>query len=84
MTPSELKRQVEAAGHERYFFTRDTMKFFGDTMRNYGVTETVIINSTGNLVDCWELYRKRPVKHGMIDSAYFCKETFKRIFKAGE
>ena len=37
MTASELKYQVEVSGNEPHYFTRSTMKFFGDTMRNYGV-----------------------------------------------
>lgn len=71
MTPSELKRQIEEHGHEPYFFSRDTMRFFGDTMANYGVRK---YNA-----DILELYRKRPVKHGLKDSAYFCAKTFKRV-----
>jgi hypothetical protein len=69
MTPSQLKAKVEQ-GKDSYFFTRDTMKFFGDTMRNYGV------RSNGN---SWELYRKKPVKYGLINSAHFDKQTFNRI-----
>ncbi len=71
MTTSELKYQV-GQGQDRLFFTRDTMKFFGDTMRNYGVRDAS---------DSWELYRKQPVKHGLQSSAYFDKETFRRVFK---
>lgn len=71
MTASELKQKVEAAGHVTYFFTHKTMRFFGDTMKNYGVRD-------GG--DCWELHRKRPVKHGLQSSAYFDKKTFKRIY----
>ncbi len=72
MTPAELKYLTRDA--EPYFFTHNTMRFFGDTMRNYGV------RSAG---DNWELYRKRPVKHGLIKSAYFNKETFERVFGNG-
>ena len=42
MNASELKRKVESAGREPYFFTRSSMKFFGDTMRNYGAREKII------------------------------------------
>ena len=70
MTASELKYNVEQ-GHDRYFFTRDSMRFFGDTMRNYGVRD-------GGTT--WKLYRRHPVKHGFRDSAYFDKATFKRVF----
>lgn len=36
MNAYELKAHV-SAGKDRFFFERDTMRFFGDTMRNYGV-----------------------------------------------
>ena len=72
MTPSELKVQV-SRGRDRYFFTRHTMSFFGDTMANYGVRD-------GG--DVWELYRRKPVKHGLQGSAYFDKKTFARVFRS--
>ena len=90
MTPSELKHNVEISGNEPHFFTKDTMKFFGDTMSNYGVRSATIktyddtvVNGKYEIVEIevWELYRKRPVKHGLSDSTYFCKKTFKRIFE---
>lgn len=84
MKPYELKYAVESAGHERYFFTRKTMKFFGDTMKNYGVTESVIKTYDKEAVKVWELYRKKPVKHGLMSSAYFEKETFRRVFPVKE
>ena len=89
MTPSQLKAAVEAAGHESHFFDRSTMKFFGDTMRNYGVRSTTITcnyNQQGQYVEggvqveVWELYRKRAVKHGLKQSAYFGKASFKQVY----
>jgi hypothetical protein len=91
MTPSELKYKVEQR-HDRFFFTRETMRFFGDTMRNYGVRDGGTIpyhwddegnhySETPHDIEVWELYRKHPVKHGLKDSAYFNKKTFRRIFK---
>ena len=92
MSPSELKQHVEQSGQEQYFFDRKTMKFFGDTMRNYGVRSATVktdrdanskYTAHGGLeIECWELYRKRPVKHGNQQSAYFDKETFKRVHPA--
>ena len=92
MNVSELKYQVEQ-GEDRFFFTRDTMRFFGDTMKNYGVRDGGTLpyhwDDTGNhyseeprTIEVWELFRKRPVKHGLTDSAYFDKRTFKHILKA--
>ena len=78
MTPNELKIKVEEAGHEPFFFNYRTMSFFGDTMGNYGVRDAE---------NCWELYRKEPVKYDLSGSAYFNKQTFRRIYpdqKGGE
>ena len=95
MTPSELKYEVESHDPDSYFFTHKTMKFFGDTMRNYGVRDGGTMLShwddTGNnysetphTIEVWELYRKHPVKHGLTSSAYFNKKTFKQEFKQGD
>ena len=72
MTPSELKSHVEQYSN---FFERSTMRFFGDTMKNYGCRKVTIGER-----DLYELYRKRPVKHGLSESAYFDAETFTRVF----
>jgi hypothetical protein len=88
MTPADLKYRVELAGHERFFFTRDTMKFFGDRMRNYGCRSITLraqydaagdYHEEGVTREAWELYRKRAVKHGNKSSAFFDKTTFKTI-----
>lgn len=87
MTPSELKYNVETKTTSN-FFSRDSMRFFGDTMRNYGVRSATIQTSydendqwveNGITVEVWELYRKNPVKYGNQKSAYFDKKTFARI-----
>jgi hypothetical protein len=81
MNASELKYQVEAHGNEPYFFSRKTMKFFGDTMRNYGVRDGGVITTySGEHVECWELYRKRSVAHGLQSSAYFAKDDYRQVF----
>lgn len=74
MTPSQLKAKIEATNQEPYFFTRDTMRFFGDTMANFGCRQAT---HKGTL--CWELYRKHPVKHGLQGSFYFNQQTFERV-----
>lgn len=79
MTPSELKYHVDQANEESHFFDRKTMKFFGDTMKNYGVRKTVVKTNAGKDIAAYELYRKHPVKHGLKTSAYFDRETFRRI-----
>ena len=79
MTPSELKYEVERAGHSPYFFTSKTMKFFGDKMSNYGVRSARAITYSGEEFEVWELYRRRPVKHGLQASAFFRKDTFERV-----
>lgn len=82
MTASELKANYEYHNPNGYFFTRRTMAFFGDKMANYGVRRTSIVNHSGESVDVYELYRRRPVKHGLQDSAYFTVDTFSQTFKA--
>jgi hypothetical protein len=75
MTSFEFKAAYEAANPGSFYFSRDTLRFFGDTMANYGVRD---------IGDYWELYRRKAVKHGLRDSAYFRKGTFKRIWIRGE
>lgn len=79
MTPSELKYKIENT--ESHFFDRKTIKFFGDTMRNYGCCKNVVDTPTQKNVPVWELYRKKPVKHGLQSSAYFHQDNFNQIFK---
>lgn len=69
-TKADLKYYVTETGS--HFFDRLSMRFSGDTMANYGLRDCG---------DCWELYRRKPVKGGLIKSAYFDKETYERIFK---
>lgn len=78
MNASELKYHVETKTTSN-FFSRSTMKFFGDTMRNYGVSSAKVKTWDGESIEVWELYRKRPVKHGLKTSAYFNKKTFERV-----
>ena len=89
MTASELKAKVNQANEESYFFTPKTMKFFGDSMRNFGVRSTIVkcnYDENGNwiekgtMIEVWELYRKHAVKHGLKASHYFNKETFKNVY----
>lgn len=79
MTASELRAAVESRGTESHFFSRRSMRFFGDTMRNYGVRAAEVKTFDGSTVAVWELYRRRPVKHGVRTSAYFDRATFARV-----
>lgn len=90
MTPSELKYQVQTNSTESLYFERSSMKFFGDTMANYGVRSATVrtnynaageyVGENGTIVEVWELYRKRAVKHGLKDSAYFAKDDYRRVY----
>lgn len=77
MNKTELKEKVEATGS--HFFERDSMKFFGDTMKNYGVRSASVETHTQGIVGVWELYRIHPVKNGNQKSAYFRKDNFERV-----
>jgi hypothetical protein len=69
MTASQLKALYERNNPEGHFFDRETMRFFGDTMQNFGVrdfgTVKTITSNGVETVAVWELYRKRPVKNGL-------------------
>lgn len=93
MNASELKYRIECANPDSKFFSRENMKFAGDTMCNFGVSSATVRtpwDSEGNYsesggvsVECWELYRKKPVKHGLVGTvAYWDKTTFKRVYSA--
>lgn len=73
-TKTDLKYNVENIGSN--FFSRDTMKFFGDTMANYGMYKDTV-----NGIAVYALYRKRPVKHGLQGITYFNAVTFERVRK---
>ena len=67
MSPSKLKYLHKIHVPNSFFFSKDTMKFFGDTMSNYGVK---------SIGDYYELYRKNPVNGNLQNSHYFHKITF--------
>ncbi|MHA1809335.1 MAG: hypothetical protein ACTSYH_03380 [Candidatus Heimdallarchaeaceae archaeon] len=81
MTASELKEHVLMTDPDTHFFDRKTMKFFGDTMRNFGVRGPVdIVNSRDKIVSVYELYRRKPVNHGNKNSFFFNAATFEQEF----
>ena len=92
MTPSTLKFHVQQANGDSHYFDRSSMRFFGDTMANYGVRSAVVnsqynangdwVGADGEAVEVWELYRKRAVKHGLKDSVYFAKDDYRRVYPA--
>jgi hypothetical protein len=80
MTPADLKQHVESANPESKFFTRNNMKFSGDRMSNYGVRGPIAITTLDGDVQVWELYRRKPVKHGLQESVYFRCDTFRQTW----
>lgn len=82
MKASELKMHV-AVGTDSHFFDRSSMRFFGDTMANYGVrAHPVQVVTHSGVYECWELYRRRAVKYGLDGSTYFDTETYERRLPA--
>ena len=69
--PSDLKWLMER-DPDSVFFSRDNMKFFGDTMSNFGLRKPKEIEDImGDIRFAYELYRKRPVKNGLDSSSWF-------------
>lgn len=80
-TASDLKYWIKDQHPDNHFFDRDTMKFFGDSMANFGLRKVKVKNpETKELVACYELYRKRAVKHGLQSSHYFDARTLKTVY----
>jgi hypothetical protein len=82
MNKSTLRAEVEATGS--CFFHRSSMRFFGDTMRNYGCGRNPIeiTDSRGETRTVYALWRIHPVKHGLCFTTYFDAKTFARVFVA--
>jgi hypothetical protein len=81
MTPSTLKALHQAANPESHFFDRSTMRFFGDTLRNYSVHGPVTLPRASGEPEtlAWEMRRKRPVKHGLHTSHFLDTVTFNLV-----
>lgn len=81
-TASDLKYAVDQSGNEHHFFTRSTMRFFGDTMKNYSVRQPVtVVTNMGETMKAYELVRRHPVgRDRLTESAWFHAKTFKRVF----
>lgn len=80
-TALNLKQAVELFGNDTNFFDPETMSYFGDSMLNYGVNQPIQIETEdGEKIMAYELFRKRPVKHGNQRSAWFDAETYKPIY----
>jgi hypothetical protein len=84
MTVNELKRGYYRHKPEGHFFDRETMAFFGDTLRNFGVCDggvkTLPDGDSFSEVPVWDLYRKRPVtcgRYGFVAS--FRKDNFAEV-----
>lgn len=79
MKASELKYQVQYFQPDSYFFDRKTMAFFGDSMANFGVRVANVKQYDGAVVECWELYRRKAVKHGLKGSHFFDCKTYASV-----
>jgi hypothetical protein len=79
-TASDLRAHIEGANPDTHYFDRKTMRFFGDSMRNFGARRCRVRTYSGDTVDAWELFRCRPVKHGLKSSSYWDAETYRQVF----
>ena len=90
LTKHDLKRKVESCTSS-HFFSHTTMRYFGDTMRNYNLTMqhgkgrvykaythyTTGTETPANL--CYELTRTQSVNGGLCRAEYFDIFTFERV-----
>jgi len=70
MKASTLKYHHEREHPKSLFFARESMKFFGDTMKNFGVRK---------VQRYYELYRRKPVRNGHQTSSWFSMKNFERV-----
>ena len=76
LTVAGLRQRITDANTETHYFSRENMRFAGDTMSNYAVSKPQVIATYHGEAAVYELRRKHPVKHGLQSSAYFDAETF--------
>jgi len=69
-TVGQLRDYISDTGSK--YFNYATMRFFGDTMRNY----KFCFNAE---LDAFVLIRRKPVKGGLSRNSYFDAETFKHL-----
>ena len=74
MTKSTLIDKVNATGS--VYFSKDTMKFFGDSVDNYYLSHAVF--DIGG-VTCYKLSRKKAVNGGLKAPVYFSVHTFEEV-----
>lgn len=62
LTPAQIRLRYQQNNPDGHCFDRKSMRFFGDTMRNFRAVRT----ETG-----YRLERRRPVKHGLSSALLF-------------
>ena len=79
-TPAQLRDNHEIAHPGSLFFSRNNMRFAGDTMGNFAVSPTAVefVTYSGDHVTCWQLRRKRTTPKGFSTPFYFNCETWAR------
>lgn len=79
MRPSELKKRYEENNRPAMYFCRENMRGAGDTMSNYGVMASTVVDMYGKEREVWCLYRKFPVKYGVQTPTFFDKGSFRIV-----
>jgi hypothetical protein len=83
MTASDLKYKHEINFPNSLFFSRNNMKFAGDTMGNFGVRKIygakLASQWGGQKCNVYELHRKKTTNKGFYKSFYFRADTFQKV-----
>ena len=84
MTASKLKALYESNARPPagLFFCRENMRYWGDTMKNFGVRDGGFLRLySGGVVEVWELYRKHGRGYNSAGHcAYFRKDDGQEVF----
>lgn len=78
LTAADLKYYHEEAFPNSLFFSRNNMKFAGDTMRNFRVVNAYGMYD-GERIELYCLQQRQPVKGVNKGCFYFRKRDFKRL-----
>jgi len=62
LTPAQVRACYQRNNPDGHCFDRKSMRFFGDTMRNFRAVRTL---------DGYRLERRRPVRHGLSSALVF-------------
>jgi hypothetical protein len=83
MNASQLKALIESSRDDSHFFSKENMRFSGDSMGNFGVAGPIPMtnpmDSKAPVILAWELYRRRANRKGLTGSTFWSVESTRQL-----